>query len=404
MSPRIALVAHSFADGGGISVFTKFLYTVLRESKRFEPEIISLATSVSDSSSVRLLDPRTWSKGLQLQIGTWQGLPYRHVGAVFSEFEFQRYRPRSILTDILNQFDLVQVVAGTPAWGWVAHRTKRPLCVFTATTITHDRASRLLEESGGRWMWLWAMTRLNIMIEDRVLRHADAIFAESLYTYDNLKRIVQPGRLLLGKPGVDTSFFKPARAEGQAYILAVGRFSDPRKNVRLLLEAYRHLHISNRSIPTLVLAGTPPQLDDMHYMNVLGIAEKVKIVRHPSQDELAELYRNAQFFVLSSNEEGLGIVILEAMASGLSVVSTDCGGPATAIVAGKTGLLTPVGDADALAKAMQSLWEQPELRRQMGQAGRQRVEMRFSIETAGQVYLDAYEQLLLDRSDGVKQT
>jgi glycosyltransferase involved in cell wall biosynthesis len=96
------------------------------------------------------------------------------------------------------------------------------------------------------------------------------------------------------------------------------------------------------------------------------------------------------------------MVILEAMASGLPVISTDCGGPATAIVSGETGLLTPVGDAHALAEAMQTLWEQPDLRRRMGQAGRQRVEEHFSTEKAGRVYLDTYARLLESRHSLVR--
>ena len=54
-------------------------------------------------------------------------------------------------------------------------------------------------------------------------------------------------------------------------------------------------------------------------------------------------------FLLSSNEEGLGLVIGEAMAAGLPVVSTRCGGPETFVVEGVTGYLTPVGDAQAMA-------------------------------------------------------
>ena len=64
-------------------------------------------------------------------------------------------------------------------------------------------------------------------------------------------------------------------------------------------------------------------------------------------DELVELYRGAALLALSSDEEGLGLVILEAMASGIPVVSTACGGPQTSVVDGETGFLTPVGDAAA---------------------------------------------------------
>ena len=113
-----------------------------------------------------------------------------------------------------------------------------------------------------------------------------------------------------------------------------------------------------------------------------------------NQIELARLYREVVVFVLSSDEEGLGIVILEAMASGLPVVSTDCGGPGTAIVEGKTGFLTPVGDADALAEAMQRFLDDSSLCQHMGRAGRRVAGEQFSLAVTGKVYLDHYDRLL----------
>jgi glycosyltransferase involved in cell wall biosynthesis len=109
---------------------------------------------------------------------------------------------------------------------------------------------------------------------------------------------------------------------------------------------------------------------------------------------LAQLYRNASLFVLSSDEEGLGLVILEAMASGLPVVSTRCGGPETAVIEGETGYLTPVRDACALTDAMHMLLDDPALRHRMGQAGRAIAEARFSIAVAGKAYLTCYDTLL----------
>ena len=154
-----------------------------------------------------------------------------------------------------------------------------------------------------------------------------------------------------------------------------------------------------KDVPDLYLVGDSPSDDAQKRLQNLGIADKVKLIGPKRREELVELYRNAAFFVLSSDEEGLGIVILEAMASGLAVVSTDCGGPATAISEGQTGLLTPIGDAKAFAEAMEKLLREPALRERMGREGRRVAEERFSLAAAGKIFLYTYDQVL---NDGLK--
>jgi glycosyltransferase involved in cell wall biosynthesis len=111
-------------------------------------------------------------------------------------------------------------------------------------------------------------------------------------------------------------------------------------------------------------------------------------------DTLRDLYRHARAFVLSSDEEGLGLVLLEAMASGIPVVSTNCGGPSTLIDSGRNGFLTPVGNADALAEAVDRILRDPGEAQPMGEAGRERAVNHFSISAAGQRFLDVYDQLV----------
>jgi glycosyltransferase involved in cell wall biosynthesis len=238
------------------------------------------------------------------------------------------------------------------------------------------------------------MVPLTESYERRSLMMANRVFALSEYTRDVVERLAGRSKVVFAPCGVDTDLFRPTTNTEETYILCVARFSDARKNVRLLLDAYAKLQDKMPEIPQLYLIGDPPNEDVQAYLRKLGMADKVRLVGPKQGEELAELYRNAAFFVLSSDEEGLGIVILEAMASGLAVVSTDCGGPATAIIDRETGFLTPVGDAGALANAMEELLAHADLRDRMGRAGRRVAEERFSLNAAGKIFLDTYDEVL----------
>ena len=83
--------------------------------------------------------------------------------------------------------------------------------------------------------------------------------------------------------------------------------------------------------------------------------------------------------------------MLEAMSSGTPVVSTACGGPETVVKDGITGFLTPIGDADALANAIEKLLRNPELLGRMGASARQDVIDRFSLSAAVRPFVETYD-------------
>jgi glycosyltransferase involved in cell wall biosynthesis len=95
-------------------------------------------------------------------------------------------------------------------------------------------------------------------------------------------------------------------------------------------------------------------------------------------DELERLYARAAVVACPSRREGFGVACLEAMAHGRPVVATDVGGLRDLVVDGKTGILVPPGDAAALRTALQRLLGDPDLRRRLGAAGRERARERFS--------------------------
>jgi glycosyltransferase involved in cell wall biosynthesis len=126
---------------------------------------------------------------------------------------------------------------------------------------------------------------------------------------------------------------------------------DPRKNHLLLIGAFKKV-VTRRDARLLILGGDQGTEGIVKaYAQSLGVADKVIIpgaVPNPTA-----YYLSANLFVLSSDTEGFGNVIVEALACGLPVVSTDCPyGPAEILAGGRYGRLTPVGDADALARAI----------------------------------------------------
>ena len=97
--------------------------------------------------------------------------------------------------------------------------------------------------------------------------------------------------------------------------------------------------------------------------------------------DIPDLLGIMDMVVMPSLRESFGIVALEAMAMKVPVVASRIGGLEEVVEHERTGLLVPPGDADALAEAIRTLAENPEMRINMGEAGRQRVAEKFSIES-----------------------
>lgn len=393
---KIAVVKQGQYNGGGVSSVCRFLYQIISTVESYDVQLFSLETAYNNPINVRLLSPKSWFRGIQIVDYTWHNIPAKHVGVRFSELEFQRYMPNRTLIDLLDQFDLVQVVSGGPAAANVVRNIAKPVCLFIATLMRLERKSILQKATFPRKVYGYMMLPIVSRIEKQALNRVDHVFAETEYTRQAILPYVNASKVSIDTIGVDTQKFHPIpekhRTDG--YILSVGRFEDARKNVALLFEAYALLRQRMSEAPKLILAGnTAPDLAAWARAGYLGITEHIIFKKGVSFDELVALYQNASVYVLSSDEEGLGIVLLEAMACATPVISTRCGGP-DSVVSDKIGFLTPVGDAQALAERLVWMLQNPEQRRIMGQAGRQMIESRFSNEVVGKKYLDVYDKLL----------
>lgn len=384
-------------NSGGISSVCWFLYQFLSSIDNYKMQIFSLETAYNNPINVRLLSPKSWFRGIQIIDYSWHNITAKHVGANFSELEFQRYMPRRKLTNLLNKFDLIQVVAGGPATANVVKNIGKPICIQIANLVRLERNSMFRETSFPRRVYGRLMLPIVSIIERQALNRADHIFADTEYTRQAIIPYVEESRITIDTIGVNTNQFRPILEEQRRdnYLLSVGRFNDARKNVVLLFEAYALIRqLYSRNPPKLILAGeNGPNQAAWAKAKRLGITEQIIFKENIPINELIELYQNAAVFVLTSNEEGLGIVLLEALACATPVVSTHCGGP-DSVITDNIGFLSPVGDAQALAERLMVMLQNPVLRRDMGRAGRKMVKLRYSNEVVGKKYLDIYNKLL----------
>jgi glycosyltransferase involved in cell wall biosynthesis len=118
------------------------------------------------------------------------------------------------------------------------------------------------------------------------------------------------------------------------------------------------------------------------------------------QEEVVPYLDAMDLFVLASVDEGFGIVLLEAMACGRPVIATVVDGPPEIVEDGRSGLLVPPGDPEALAKALVELLLDPSRRASLGAYGRGRVETVFSLDSQMRTLTGLYDHLLREQGAG----
>jgi len=387
---KVALVTPNFAESGGTASMTKFLYRSLHKKEHYNPQIISLASSSDDEASFQISDPKTWN-GPRVISRSKEEIDHKHVGTWLSELEPFRYKHRKVLDDVLSGFDIIQFVVGKPPWARVACNVDVPTFLWTATTLWEDRKARLNTENGPRSLLRRAVTWWACSYEREALGMVDGVLALSEYTRRRLKNEFSIDAEV-APYGIDAEKFRPVSDPEESYILSVSRINDPRKQTPLLIEAHARAKDASKRVPNLYLVGDEPNRKIRQVVKNNGLSEDVNFLGWKSQNELVKLYQDALCFVLSSAEEGLGIVVLEAMACGRPVISTRCGGPETLIVDRETGFLTPSSDAKSLAEKIIKLSEESVLRGQMGRAARNRVENRFRSEIVEKKFVSAYKR------------
>lgn len=192
---------------------------------------------------------------------------------------------------------------------------------------------------------------------------------------------------------IDLGRFHPAdppRVPGQAPHLLVARNLEAIYGNDTALRAFALLS-QHYPAATLTLAGAGPEADSLAALaRELGVADRVRFPGRLDRDEMAALYRDADLMLNASRVDNMPNAILEAMASGVPVITTDAGGIPFIVEQGRTAMLVPVDDAAALATATREVLDDAALRAALVSQGLAEVE-RYRWSSVQAQLLAAYQ-------------
>jgi glycosyltransferase involved in cell wall biosynthesis len=216
---------------------------------------------------------------------------------------------------------------------------------------------------------------------------------------------IDPIKIEVMYAGVDNTFFETKKSSLEDTLLDGNDQSKQEKPIRLLFSGrldqkqQKGVDILLRAMPLILkrykvildIIGDGVRLD--HYKRLVQQLEIEKSVRFRGflpHNVMPEEYSSADMFVFPSRRESFGLVLAEAMASGLPVVSTSAGAIPEVIENGITGILVPPEDSEKLASAVIHLLDDPERMRQMGVKGKERVEKYFTWDKVANKVVQFY--------------
>ena len=337
----------------------------------FDPKLASHFKSGKFSISS---EPQTYFNMPGVAVGTW-----------FSHWEPGHYWfNRRLWEKELAGYEYCFVASGTPIAAHPLVYLNKKFIVWAATPYDDDRVDRVRSLSGARKLVDTLAARRMRTIERSILETSAQPLGMSSYATQRFNEI-------LGSNKAQTCGFpmplRPATTHERApIIVAAARWTDPRKNVDMLLRAFA---IVKAKVPQaeLHLFGQPV---DRNCPGVTwhGYAERAV---------MDAVYDTAGLLVISSFQEGFGIVGLEAMSRGIPVVSTDCGGPRDFVVDGRNGFLVLNNNAHELAQKMILVLSDMELQQQLSAGARATIAEKFDTPVIHaqwkQLFVQTYPEL-----------
>ncbi len=228
----------------------------------------------------------------------------------------------------------------------------------------------------------------------QVMKHAEQIICNSENSFRILREKwnLSPERIVVLTPGVDVERFcpdpaapKPPGWDGKINILTVGRLQR-RKGQDMMIRALPALAEEFPNINYAIIGGGQERPILERLAEDLGVTSHVQFLGEVGDTQMTACYRHCDLFALPNrrivnDDEGFGMVLLEAQACGRPVLAGDSGGTRETLDDGVTGIMVDCTAEENIVRAITELLRNPEKLGVMGQAGRRHVENRFSWET-----------------------
>lgn len=287
--------------------------------------------------------------------------------------------------------DIVQIFSGIPAGG-AGYLLKKvhnlPYVVFlSGRDVPSPNPDPLY------YRWIYAL--LNPAIRG-IWGNAAAVVACSAGLYELALQTDPDAPIQVIPDGVDLERFPPAPRVAQpacVRILTIGRLI-PRKGFQLLIQALPQVIEQATSDFEIELVGDGPYRDTLVAMaEELEVNHKIRFAGSVSYSELPQKYREADIFALCSLAEGMPLVVLEAMGTGLPIVASTVHGVEDLVRVGINGDLFPPSDVDGLAKSLVGLINDGEGRMRMGKSSIGLVQ-KYDWKNIARSYLAVYQQIL----------
>jgi len=193
--------------------------------------------------------------------------------------------------------------------------------------------------------------------------------------------------------GVEPELFTPVNHQGQGtHLLYVGRLA-AMKGLPLLFEALSQLKARYPDVKLTVVGDGGEREEIKAIAQSLNLANQIDFVGYKSQTEVREYLQTSDIFVLPSFAEGVPVVLMEAMAAGVPVLTTQIAGVPELVTHGNSGWLVPPGNVASLTEGLAALIDDADLRNRFGKAGQDKVAAEFNVFLEAKKLADIFRQV-----------